>query len=472
MHSDFTNSTLEKLFLKQILTSPEYVNIFVDAYDKRWLENPSASTISNLVFGFYKKYHKIPNKAIIKELILKLKERDVKNTFNHLECIEYLNNIINSFKLDLPEEAIKKELKGFIENRGLLYAISDNIEDIEKNGNVDKCLKRFEKIQNIEFDTNLGMNYIKDLDTHFSEYILNPEARIQTKWPAVDSITNGGFFKNGRSLYIFMGQAGLGKSAFLSNLALNFLSQNMTVVVISLEMSEDVYAQRFDAHISNYNINKLNLDVDMAKSKINQFFLDHPNADLRIKEYPPRTVGVSVIESYLEKLVQNGVKPDILIVDYLNIVKPRSSSSDNMYAGGLGVAEELRALSYKFNVPVITAVQANTDGMNNEDIGMEHIAESRGIAHTADFISALYQGETDRENGIIKMRILKNRLGGRVGRVLEFKLNPDTLILDDVSLNGENLTFNDEDILDTNNDKISSESLSATLENTHILETL
>lgn len=471
MHSDFTTNTLEKLFVKQILTSPEYVNIFSEAYDRRWLEDPNANTLANLVFSFYKKYHKIPSRNVLKELIIKLKEKDAKDRFNHIECIEFLDYILTNFKLDLPEEALKKELKGFVENRGLLFAISDNIEDIEKSGNVDKCLKRFEKIQNIEFDTNLGMNYIKDLDNHFNTYILNPEARIKTGWNAVDNITNGGFFKNGRSLYIFMGQAGLGKSAFLSNLALNFLAQNMTVVVISLEMSEDVYAQRFDAHISQYNINKLNVEVEDTKSKIQQFFEDHPLADLRIKEYPPRTVGVNVIESYLEKLQQNGVNPDVVVVDYLNIVKPKASSSDNMYAGGLGVAEELRALSYKFNVPVVTAVQANSEGMNNEDIGMEHIAESRGIAHTADWISALYQTDEDRENGIIKMRILKNRLGGRVGKTLEFKLNPDTLVLDDVTIDGESTydTFNIDTKSNTTNE---SESLSATLDNSKILEIL
>lgn len=43
--------------------------------------------------------------------------------------------------------------------------------------------------------------------------------------------------KDGKMLAIFMGQAGLGKSVFLSNIAVNFLKQNLSVVVISLEMS-------------------------------------------------------------------------------------------------------------------------------------------------------------------------------------------------------------------------------------------
>lgn len=62
-----------------------------------------------------------------------------------------------------------------------------------------------------------------------------------------------------------MGQAGLGKSVFLSNVAVNFLKQGLSAVVISLEMSQDVYGARFDAHISKKNINMLNECSDEAR---------------------------------------------------------------------------------------------------------------------------------------------------------------------------------------------------------------
>jgi len=36
------------------------------------------------------------------------------------------------------------------------------------------------------------------------EYIKNPEAKIKTGWKSLDSYTNGGFLKDGRSLYLIM----------------------------------------------------------------------------------------------------------------------------------------------------------------------------------------------------------------------------------------------------------------------------
>jgi replicative DNA helicase len=227
-----------------------------------------------------------------------------------------------------------------------------------------------------------------------------------------------------------MGQAGLGKSLFLSNIAVNCLKDDLNVVVISLEMSENVYATRFDAHISDSNINRLKENGKTVLDKINEFYKQHPNANLFIKEYPPRSIRVTDIQIYLDNLIAAGNKFDIIIIDYLNLVLP-NKSRDNMYQDILDVAEKLRALSYIYEVPVVTATQATTEGMNNENIGMEHVSESRGIAHTVDFLAGLYQMDEDRNNGIINMRLIKNRLGGYIGKVIPFKLNPESLVLHD-----------------------------------------
>ena len=60
---------------------------------------------------------------------------------------------------------------------------------------------------------------------------------------------------------------------------------------------------------------------------------------------------------------------DVIIVDYLGLMLP-NHKSDSMYKDGISVSEELRALSYVFKVPVISAVQCNSEGMANENIDM------------------------------------------------------------------------------------------------------
>lgn len=212
---------------------------------------------------------------------------------------------------------------------------------------INKCLENFDRVTKLTFnDTDLGLNYFDEqqMENHWN-YIRNPEAKISTGWRSLDDFTNGGFIKDGRSLYLIMAQAGLGKSVFLSNLAVNFMKQNLKVVVISLEMSEDVYAVRFDAHISNNNINKLKETESDSIRKIKDFYKKYPDSNLIIKEYPPKSVSCMDIQIYLENLRNAGHKFDVVIVDYLNLVKAQHPS-DNMFKDGLDVSEKLRAISY------------------------------------------------------------------------------------------------------------------------------
>lgn len=438
MELDFSNDIVEKLLLKKALSDKSWLNILTNVYDKRWFKVPNLGTVLKLVVNFYNKYNSIPSIPTIEALLKKFIEKNPAPDFD-IADVQVLLTEVQNLDLNISDDVLSSNLKEFIRRNAFYMALFDNSQLLEDNQDnyqkvVDKCLENFDKVQRITFnDTDLGLDYFdeKAFEAHW-DYIKNPEAKVSTGWYSLDQYTNGGFLKGGKMLGLFMAQAGLGKSVFLSNLAVNLLRQNLSVVVISLEMSQDVYAQRFDAHISEKNINRLKENETEAVSKIKQFYQDYPGANLIIKEYPPRSIKSHDIDAYLERLKNNGKKFDVVIVDYLNLVLA-NHRSESMYKDGLSVSEELRALSYKYKVPVISAVQSNSEGMANESIDMQHVSESRGIVHTADFLSAIYQKEEDRENGILCMRILKNRLGGRVGKISNFKMNPDTLVVSDIT---------------------------------------
>ena len=77
-------------------------------------------------------------------------------------------------------------------------------------------------------------------------------------------------------------------------------------------------------------------------------------------------------------------------------------------------------------------ILTHNSGFDTNDVSMEHISESTGIVHTADFMSALWQQEGDAEASRINMKILKNRFGGLIGKNLEFHINYNTLRITDM----------------------------------------
>ena len=423
MELDFTNDMLERVLIKKTLVDKKFLNTISPILDQRWFEcSRNLGIIGKLVIKYFKAYEAPPSANVVQAMVSKYCQ--VHQDVNQAE--------VARLDVDLSMDVVQNNLQRFIKEKLLYYTIHDNAVDIMNHGSLDKCIDKFENIQKLTFEeTNLGMSYFRkeDQEKHW-DYINNPEARISTGFDGLDKYTHGGFYRSGKMLACIMGQAGLGKSLFLSNIAVNCLKEDLNVVVISLEMSENVYATRFDAHISDTNINRLKENGKTVIDKINEFYTQHPKSNLFIKEYPPRSIRVSDIQIYLDNLISAGNKFDIIIIDYLNLVLP-NKSRDNMYQDILDVAEKLRALSYIYEVPVVTATQATTEGMNNENIGMEHVSESRGIAHTVDFLAGLYQMDEDRNNGIINMRLIKNRLGGYIGKVIPFKLNPESLVLHD-----------------------------------------
>ena len=459
MELDFSRDDIEKMLFKKASLDKKWMNILVGTFDKRFFKTPNLAMLADLQVRFYEKYGQAPS---TKTLAAMAKSYAIKYPAENIEMSEVneLLGEINTFDLNLPEDVLNSNLKEFIRRNAFYNALYDNagLLNSDESGYekvVAKCLENFDRVQKITFnDTDLGLNYFNEdaMKQHW-QYIRNPEAKLSTLWASLDTYTHGGFLKDGRSLYLVMAQAGLGKSLFLSNLAVNFLKQGLSVVVISLEMSEDVYAQRFDAHISKEDINHLNDCEDRAIENIKKFYREHPSSNLYIKEYPPKSVTSNDIRAYLESLRANGHKFDAIIIDYLNLVKSSSRQNDNMFLDGLDVSEKLRAISYEFKAPVISAIQTNTEGMNNENVGMENISQSRGIAFTADFLMALFQMQEDRENGFIRARILKNRLGGQVGKVLQFTVNKHNLLLEDITNNPdiEETTIADDSMRDTFN---------------------
>lgn len=427
----------EYLILQKLYKDQIYRNIILDNFDSRCYDNKKIAKLIKIIKQFNENYEKIPSLNAMQLICEKVDETgNLYKTFD------------KSLKIDLSEDPklVRDAIISRLQNKKMYYSIMDNIENITEKKDIDSVIKDFQHIAQIDVIENLGLNFFDDIDEHMDE-VCNPEELLPTLYKQLDKALNGGVLANGKSLYVFMAQAGLGKSLFLSNLAVNFLIQGKTVAVISLEMSELIYGKRIDAHISGYDINHLPEHRDGVVEKIKDFKQMY-NSTLFIKEYPPNTINCHTVEAYLNKL-QNSIdkKIDVIIIDYINLLQPNTEVKDaGMYERIGDVSRDMRALSYEFTAPVISATQINRDGYDTSDISMNNVSESMGIAHTAEFLGALWQQEGDREANRINLNVIKNR-NGIVGRSYEFDINYSSLRIMDISdeeMNTEEVSITDD----------------------------
>ena len=150
-------------------------------------------------------------------------------------------------------------------------------------------------------------------------------------------------------------------------------------------------------------------DLHANKEKIRDHIQDI-EGKLIIKEYPTKSASTRTIASHIEKLKKRGIYPDMILVDYADLLRPVKSSSEKRHDLE-NIYEELRAIAQVNECPVWTASQTNRSGLNAEVITMESISEAFNKCFVADFIFSLSRTADDKVANTGRIFIAKNRNG-------------------------------------------------------------
>ena len=194
-------------------------------------------------------------------------------------------------------------------------------------------------------------------------------------------------------------------------------------------MSELLYAQRICSNATKIPMKELRQNGPSIKNAISR-----ENGKVFIKEFPPATITPNQLKAFIKKFNEKGIKLDAIVLDYLNLL--HSTVGNNSYERIKNVTEQVRAMSYMFECPIISATQLNRSGFDQDNPELATISESIGLAATADVIASIYQNEEDRELGIIRLGMMKNRYGMR-GNTQAMRIDYSTLTIeqaDDVDL--------------------------------------
>ena len=194
----------------------------------------------------------------------------------------------------------------------------------------------------------------------------------------------------------------------LAHLGAMAVVKGKTVVHYTLELADTVVGQRYDSCITGIDLKNL---MSMKDSIV--MAVEHIPGQLIIKEYPTKSASTRTISTHLEKLKQKGINPDMIIVDYADLLKPTATgfkSQELRHSLG-NIYEELRGIGQVWDIPVWTASQTNRSGLNAEVITMESISEAFSKCFVADFICSISRTIEDKTENKGRMFVAKNRNG-------------------------------------------------------------
>ena len=408
---------LEKLLFKALATDMTFLPMINEKFKPEIFTEKCFEEVARFYQKFYKVKGRVPT------------WQDVKLMANTEGLAEHINAARIQSKTvtldDIPKDELFEMFESFMKKRLALITFKDIFSNYDPSGELDAdmLVDKFTNVASLKLIQEDAFDIYRDVNK-FIEAIKQDDKRIALGFTEIDKVIGGGLPCSGKTLSVVSAPTNMGKSIFLANVAVNACKQGKNVLVVTLEMSETVYAQRVYADLYNMPIN----NISRMTIELEQAVQSKQYGSMKIKEFPPSTLTVRALDGYIEQMERQGNKFDLICIDYLTLML--APGADNSNEAGKSVAREMRALTYKYKCPIFTAAQMNREGMSNTP-DMKYFAESIAICAEADFIVSLYRQEEDLAMGIMRCAILKSRLGPK-GMTIPLRFNIENLRFENV----------------------------------------
>ena len=401
-------SAIELSILRGLTQNETYARKVLPYIKESYYTSSIGRTLFELSNTHFQQYNTCPSKQ---EFAIRVEALD---GLNDDEFKELGNTCIELWSEEAPEnlDFLINETEKWCKERAVYLALLESISIHDGKGESDRGAipQLLSEALAVSFDAHVGHDYLNDYDDRYDFYHAKEE-RISFGLEYFDKVTKGGI--PNKTLNIALAGTGVGKSLFMCSFASSCLLQGKNVLYITLEMAEERIAERIDANLLNVNIQDI-VDVPrpIFENKVTSI-QKKTQGELYIKEYPTASAHSGHFDALIKELqLKKDFHPDIIFIDYLNICSSsryRAGSNVNSYTVVKAIAEELRGLAVKYNVPIVSATQTTRSGFGSSDVSLTDTSESFGLPATADLMFALISNDELDQMGQIMVKQLKNR---------------------------------------------------------------
>ena len=378
--------------LSSLLTHKEFLVNIHDVLSDEYFDNQAHKWVIDEILKYYDKYHTTPSMEV-----LKVELKKCTNEILRVSIREQLKLAYEASENDL--EYVQEEFASFCKNQQLKKALLGSV-DLLNAGDYDSIRSLIDNALKSGQDKNIGHEYIKDVEDRYRE---DMRVTIETPWERINDLLQGGL--GGGDFGLIFGNPGGGKSWSLVALGGYAVRLGYNVLHYTLELGEAYVGRRYDAFFSKIPVDT----IIQNKEKIEEIIPELPG-QLIIKEFPTGRATISTIEAHIQKVTSLGITPDMIIIDYVDLLSTkkrtvdRKGEIDDIYTSTKGLAREL-------NIPIWSVSQVNRAGAKDDIVEGDKAAGSYDKIMITDVCISLSRKRKDKVNGTGRFHIMKNRYG-------------------------------------------------------------
>lgn len=407
--------------------APSFVIRYRSALDHTYFASKMSRITAKALLGLVDEHRVLPSLPLLTEEAHSLVEEDAYDSID-----KYIAKL---FKADIGDaRAVQAKAIEFGKTQALVNAVIESADFIDKG-----------KRENVMATIRDALIVGEDITDVGVDYAVSAEARalwyqddglkyiIPTGIPHLDYALGGGAERG--ELYVVLAPPKRGKTTTLINIGFGALRKpaGLNVVHYTFEMSERKVIRRYDDRLSVGAFRETNDDgkpiarPSKGSEKYIQRITDRAGkfigGRLFVKGYPTRTAGITQIRSHLSFLETKGFYPDLIIVDYADIMKPERRLGEMRHEQA-GIYEDLRTMAGEYHVAVWTGSQAKASSLEKDTLEINDFAEAFEKSAVMDGGIGFCQTIDERIAGECRLAIVGLR-GADDGRVIRCRIRRD-----------------------------------------------
>ena len=416
---DYLGNTFQIQLLNQIILDKDFSSSIMDVIEPIYFDNKYFKIILQMTKEYYKKYESTPNFDTLEQI--------VKSEISQEMVAKIVLDTLTQIK-DAPFEGttfVQEKALKFCKQQELQKAM-DKAQKIITQGDFES----YDKVEGLVRDAlQVGVidkgqtDIFANLDTVLDEDYRHP---IPMGIKGIDKLLKGGLAKG--EIGVILAPTGVGKTTILSKIANTAFNLGYNVLQIFFEDNPKIIQRKHFTMWTGIEPDNLVQYKEEVMSKITEIKETMQNR-LVLHKLASDTMTMSQIKNQVRKMIADGVKLDMVLLDYIDCVLPESTSKDEWKAEG-SVMRGFEAMCHELDLVGWTATQGNRASISSEVVSTDQMGGSIKKAQVGHVIISVAKTLQQKEMGLATIAITKSRLG-QDGVVFEnCKFNNELLEID------------------------------------------
>ena len=416
---DYLGNTFQVQLLNQIVVDKDFSHSIMDVIESSYFDNKYFKIIIQMIKEYHVKYESTP-------------------TFDTLEQIvksEISQELVAKIVLDTLKQVKDAPFEGtsFVQEKALKFCKQQELQkamdksqkiitegDFESYDKVEGLIREALQVGEIE----KGQTDVFDnLDTVLDEDYRHP---IPMGITGIDKLLKGGLAKG--EIGVILAPTGVGKTTVLCKIANTAFNMGYNVLQIFFEDNPKIIQRKHFTMWTGIEPDNLVLHKEVVMSKLTEIKETMKN-ELILKKLASDSMTMNQIKNQVRKIIADGTKIDMILLDYIDCVLPESSAKDEWKAEG-SVMRGFEGMCHELNLAGWTATQGNRSSISSEVVTTDQMGGSIKKAQVGHVIITVAKSLQQKEMNLATIAITKSRLG-KDGVVFEnCKFNNELLEID------------------------------------------